>query len=137
MVAAYLLELLLQRINELVALDEFQLGTGPFGALLLKRSLEFLCVRRADLCEFELECLEIGSSGREFHPVLVSSGELDPDAFELLCTLVESRTKAGDRRVLLSGLAGDPRTIQIRTAGRHGAVELKGLRWNPDTLGRT
>ena len=105
--AACLLELQLQRLKKLVALDKLQLHTRTFGPMLLKRGLEFLCVRFAGACEFELECLEIGSCRRELRPVLVSSGELDPNAFELLCTLVECRAKGRDRPVWPSGFARD------------------------------
>ncbi len=108
LLAACLLKLLLQSVNELVALGKLQLRTATFGPMLLKRSLEFLCVRFAGRCEFDTECLEVGSCGRELRPVLVSGGELDPDAFELLCTLVECRAEAGDGRVLLSGVVRDP-----------------------------
>jgi hypothetical protein len=135
--AASLLELQLQRLKKLVALDKLQLRTRSFGSMLLERGLELLCVRFAGLREFELECLEVGSCRRELRPVLVSSGELDPNAFKLLCTLVECRAKGRDRTVRLSGFARDPKRTNIRIAGRRrGGVGFQGLQRNPNTLSR-
>ena len=69
--------------------------------------------------------------------MLVSSGELDPDALELLCALVERRIETGDHIVVLSGLLPDPHTIHRRAFSRQAAVvEVHALlRRHRGTLG--